>query len=452
MHAATLSASLQLVAMAWPWQKPRVAQTAGRGTSRGLRSCGRYGRENADLAGALVALAAGSERHGFTWQVAPGLRARAARLGLTAAAAAVPARVDARWLAARPEVQPRDATAAAAAAVLLLAAVRGCLADGHALLVLLRALDAVCKEGLGDAAGAAEAKPSPSPSTGRDGSRVAVDEAGARPPSTPQLDPCKASAGHSSGDTGPQLCPDTGGVDGVIARPPPVASSGAAPALPGDAWQADPGPARNMADNLEQADAAATALLTQAPRPPPPPGQPAAPRPALGQGAARPPPQAAGPVPPPPPPQRADPVAALGLGGAELEMLTACLGVDARSLPPGSDAQQRALLAALLQARPPPHARACMCSRTRPHITPPQGLRACVRALHVLSVFFGPPLSGQSALLVLPLHGLRPLRAGACMHSMTRQQLRLLSFQACRRLLRLRTSWKSLTSCLSVLC
>jgi len=369
----TLSVSLQLVAAAWPWQKPRVAQAAGRVTSRGARSCGRYGRENGDLAGALVALAAGSERHGFTWQAAPGLRARAARLALTAAATAVPARVDARWLAARPDVQPRDATAAAAAAVLLLAAVRGCLADGHALLVLLRALDAVCKEGLGDAAGAAEAKPSPSPSTGRDGSRMAVDEAGARPPSTPQLDPCKASAGQSSGDTGPRPCPDIGRVDGVTAPPPPDASSGATPALPGDARQADPGPATGMADDLEQADAAAMASPTQAPLPPPLPGQHAAPRPAQGRGAPRPPPRAAGPVPPPPPPQRADPVAALGLGGAELEMLTACLGVDARSLPPGSDAQQRALLAALLQARRPPACARCMCSLARPRCAPPRG-------------------------------------------------------------------------------
>ena len=53
--------------------------------------------------------------------------------------------------------------------------------------------------------------------------------------------------------------------------------------------------------------------------------------------------------PPPPPPQREEGVGGLGLGVGELEVLAACLGVDRKTLPPGSAAQQRALLASLLQ-------------------------------------------------------------------------------------------------------
>ena len=125
-------------------------------TSRGLAPSaapsGRFCRENADLADALVDLAAGCERHGFAWQVAPRLRARLARMALAFTAAAVPADVGAAWLAAYADVKPRDSAAAAAAAVLLLAAARSCLSEGGASLALLRALDAVCKDGLGEGA------------------------------------------------------------------------------------------------------------------------------------------------------------------------------------------------------------------------------------------------------------------------------------------------------------
>ena len=120
---------------------------------------GRFCRENADLADALVGLAAGCERHGFAWQVAPRLRARLARLALGHTAAAIPGDVDAAWLASHADVKPRDSAAAGAAAVLLLAAARSCLSQGGASLALLRALNAVCKDGLGEGATDPDPKP-----------------------------------------------------------------------------------------------------------------------------------------------------------------------------------------------------------------------------------------------------------------------------------------------------
>ena len=194
------------------WSPVRVPR--GRAPSAAAR--GRFCRENADLADALVGLAAGCERHGFAWQVAPRLRARLARLALGHTAAAIPGDVDAAWLAARADVKPRDSAAAGAAAVLLLAAARSCLAEGGASLALLRALDAVCKDGLGEGA----PDPDPKPDLKLD---AAPGDAAAQPAAA------TAAAGGTAGAAAasqPAVEPRyeggaAGGAQGPLAPPPP---------------------------------------------------------------------------------------------------------------------------------------------------------------------------------------------------------------------------------------
>ena len=180
---------------------------------------GRFCRENADLADALVGLAAGCERHGFAWQVAPRLRARLARLALGHTAAAIPGDVDAAWLASRADVRPRDSAAAGAAAVLLLAAARSCLSQGGASLALLRALDAVCKDGLSEGA----PDPDPKPDLNLDAAPGGAAAQPAAPAAATAAAGSTAGAAAASQSAAQQSCREgaAGAAQGPLAPPPP---------------------------------------------------------------------------------------------------------------------------------------------------------------------------------------------------------------------------------------
>lgn len=280
-------------------------------------------------------LASSCERHGFAWQVAPGLRPRLARLALHTAAAYVPSDVDAAWLAGYPDVMPRDFAAAAAAAVLLLAAARGCLGSGPASLALLRALDAVCKDGLGD--GVAEAasdsktkvldpKPGPSVGSRAAASREGLGEGGLgahAANSRPEPGPSGSNRAASSTDGVPTGAPDQGRLEPAEGPHARGRNAGGPSAGGSSARGVDVGGSRAGGPGQQAPKPGSRESLLQTPPPVLPP--------------------------PPPPPQREEGVGGLGLGVGELEVLAACLGVDRKTLPPGSAAQQHALLASLLQ-------------------------------------------------------------------------------------------------------